>query len=90
MRGIRYLIHDRDSKFTAQFKAILEEAGVKVIPICYHAPNMNAICERWVPSVKTECINRIILVGEESLRRALLEFCNHYIKIARTRVWTTS
>ena len=66
---MRYLILDRDSKFTAQFKSILEEAGVSIVLICYQAPNMNAIAERWVLSVKSECINRMILFGEESVVR---------------------
>jgi len=78
LRDMRYLILDRDSKFTAQFKSILEEAGVNTVLICYQAPNMNAIAERWVLSVKSECLNRMILFGERSLRRALHEFCNHY------------
>ena len=78
LNGMRYLILDRDSKFTGQFKAILEDAGVKIVPICYQAPNMNAIAERWVLSVKTECIDRMILFGEESLRRCLREYGAHF------------
>ncbi len=78
LRGIRYLIHDRDSCFTAQFKSILKEACVKPVPICYQAPNMNSLVERWILSVKTECINRMIFFGTASLQRALQQFCDYY------------
>jgi len=78
LNGMHYLILDRDSKFSAQFKKILADAGVKVVQICYQAPNMNAIAERWVLSVKSECIDRMIFFGEESLRRALREYCAYF------------
>ena len=78
LNGVRYLIHDLDSKFTAQFKTILEDAGVTPTPICYQAPNMNAFAEQWVLSVKRECIDRMIFFGVDSLRRALRECVAHY------------
>ena len=78
LNGMRYLILDRDGKFTTQFKSILEDAGVKVVPICYQAPNMNAIAERWVLSAKSECINRMIFFGADSLHRALREYVAHH------------
>jgi transposase InsO family protein len=78
MRGIRYLIHDRDSCFTTQFQSILEEPGIKPVPVCCQAPNMNAIVERWILSVKTECINRMIFFGTRSLQRAIDEYCAHF------------
>jgi hypothetical protein len=57
---MRYLILDLDNKFTEQFKSILKRAGVKVVNTVYRAPNMNAIAERWVLSVKSECLGRLI------------------------------
>jgi len=78
LHGMRFLILDLDCKFTAQFKRILNDAGVKVVHTAYQAPNMNAIAERWVLSVKSECINRMILFGEDSLRRALREYGAHF------------
>jgi transposase InsO family protein len=78
LRAMRYLILDRDAKFTDQFQRILMDAGVKVVKIVYQAPNMNAIAERFVASVKRECLDRLILFGEGSLRRALREFVAHY------------
>jgi len=78
LHGQQFLILDRDSKFTALFRGILEDAGVRVVVTAFQAPNMNAFAERWVLSVKTECINRMILFGEESLRRALREYGVHF------------
>ncbi len=78
LRNKSYLILDRDSKFTTQFRHTLEDSGVKVVQIAFQAPNMNAIAERWVLSVKFECLDRMILFGEESLRRALREYGVHF------------
>ena len=78
LRGQHYLILDRDSKFTAQFCRILQDAGVQVARTAFQAPNMNAYAERWVLSVKSECLDRMILFGEASLRRALHEYGAHF------------
>ena len=76
--GKRFLILDRDGKFTTNFRTILKDAGVEVVRTSYQAPNMNSFAERFVLSVKAECIDRMILFGGASLRRALREFCAHY------------
>jgi transposase InsO family protein len=78
LRDRRFLILDRDSKFTAQFRRILEDAGVAVVQTAFRAPNMNAIGERFVQSVKRECLERLILFGPRHLRQALNEFVAHY------------
>jgi transposase InsO family protein len=78
LRGKRYLIIDRDSKFTAEFGRILQDAGVAVVRTAFQAPNMNAIAERWVLSVRSECLDRMILFGEASLRRALRAYGAHH------------
>jgi transposase InsO family protein len=78
LRNIRYLVIDRDSKFTADFARTLEDAGVEVVRTAFQAPNMNAIAERWVLSVKTECLDRIILFGQGHLERVLREYTAHY------------
>ena len=78
LTGQRYLIVDRDSKFTAQFKLALKGCGVSVLLTSYQAPNMNAFAERFVRSIKTECLDKMVFVGERSLRRALTEFLVHY------------
>jgi putative transposase len=74
----RFLICDRDAKFTARFRLLLEEAGVKVILTPRQAPNCNAFAERFVLSIKAECLQRMIFFGESSLRRAIHEYLDHY------------
>jgi len=76
--GQRYVICDRDSCFTAQFRSILEDAGVKVNRAPRQAPNCNAYAERFVLSIKSECLGRKILFGESSRRRAVAEYVAHY------------
>ncbi|MBK8977223.1 MAG: transposase [Planctomycetes bacterium] len=78
LRKKRHLILDRDTKFTAQFRAILERAGVRVVRTAYQAPNMNAVAERWVQSVKRECLDRLILLGDDHLRRVLRDYVADY------------
>ena len=73
-----YLLHDRDSKFTEAFDETLKAAGVKAVKLPAQSPNLNAHAERFVLSVKTECLSRVILFGEASLRRALSQFLEHY------------
>jgi transposase InsO family protein len=74
----RILICDRDTKFTAQFKRILRDAGVDVVLTPKQAPNCNAYAERFVLSIKSECLRRMIFFGEASLRRAISEYVVHY------------
>jgi hypothetical protein len=73
-----YLIHDRDTKFCASFQQILDGAGVKRLPLPPRSPNLNAVAERWVRSVKSEALSRFILFGEGSLRHVLAEYMEHY------------
>jgi putative transposase len=73
-----YLIHDRDTKFCAAFKQILDDAGVKRLPLPAKSPNLNAIAERWIRSVKEEALSKLILFGERSLRHVLSEYGAHY------------
>ncbi len=78
LRYCRYLLHDRDTKYTTAFRAIIESGQVKTLPLPARSPNLNAYAERWVRSVKEECLSKIILFGERSLRRALGEYVAHY------------
>ena len=78
LRDKRFMILDRDTKFTEQFQRIPEEAGVVVVTTAFQAPDMNAIAERFVGSVKRECPRRMILFGQGHLRRSLTEFVAHY------------
>jgi len=74
----QYLIHDRDGKYCPAFQQIIEAAGIKRVPLPPRSPNLNAYAERWVLSVKEECLSRLILFGEASLRHALQEYMEHY------------
>ena len=76
--GHRFLICDRDTKFTAQFKRILKDADVEVILTRKRAPNCNAYAERFVLSIKSECLNRMIFFGERRLREAITSYLEHY------------
>jgi putative transposase len=78
LRQHRFLICDRDSKFTAKFKRTLKHAGVEIILTPRQAPNCNAFAERFVLTIKSECLNRMIFFGERSLRRAATSFLAHY------------
>jgi putative transposase len=76
--GKRYLIIDRDALFSEQFRTVLTAAGVRITRTAYQAPNMNAHAERFVRSIKSECLDRMIFVGSASLERSIREFVEHY------------
>jgi transposase InsO family protein len=60
----QYLIHDRDGKYCPAFQQIIDAAGVTRVPLPPRSPNLNAYAERWVRSVKEECLSRLILWGK--------------------------
>jgi Integrase core domain. len=74
----RYLIHDRDPLFTKAFRATLEGSGVHPIRLPSRSPNLNAYAERFVRSIKSECLAQVIPIGEAHLRRAVREYAEHY------------
>jgi len=74
----RYLIIDRDTKYSDQFRRLIRDNGTKVIRLPPMLPNLNAYAERFVRSIKFECLNRMMFVGEASLRRAVAEYMAHY------------
>jgi hypothetical protein len=78
LRDCRYLLHDRDTKYTQSFRAIIASGRVEPLVLPARSPNLNAYAERWVRSVKEECLSKLILFGERSLRRALSEYVEHY------------
>ena len=77
-RDKRYVIMDRDGKFTASFRRILRESGVKPVRLPARSPDLNSQIERFVRSIKEECLHRLIFFGESMLRRAVGEFLAHY------------
>jgi transposase InsO family protein len=74
----RVLICDRDAKWSATVRDRLREAGIRVVQTPYQAPNANAHAERVVRSIKEECLDRMILLGERHFRHAVSEFAAHY------------
>jgi putative transposase len=78
LQGCRYLLHDRDTKYTCSFRATIESGHVKTLALPARSPNLNAHAERWVKSVKEECLSKLILFGDRSLRRALTEYVAHF------------
>jgi hypothetical protein len=78
LRGCRYLLHDRDTKFCQSFRELLKTGDVNPLRLPARSPNLNSYAERWVRSVKEECLGKLILFGESSLRRALHHYVVHY------------
>ena len=74
----QYLIHDRDTKYGDAFKQVIDDAGVKRLPLPPRSPWLNAFAERWVKSIKDEALSRMILFGATSLRHVLDEYVEHY------------
>ena len=74
----RHLLMNRDTKYTNDFRGHLDREGVKLVRCPARAPNCNAFAERFVRSIKDECLGRMILFGEASLRRILREYVAHY------------
>src|SRR6266436_570636 len=74
----QYLIHDRDGKYCPAFQQLIDAAGVTRVPLPARSPNLNAYAERWVRSIKEECLSRLILFGEASLRQALTQYVEHF------------
>jgi hypothetical protein len=78
LQSRRYLLHDRDAKYCESFRSVVEAGGVKPLKLPARSPNLNAFAERWVRSVKEECLSKLILFGEASLHRALNEYVEHF------------
>ena len=75
---MRYLIVDRDTKYSHCFRQLASSQGIDVIRLPPRSPNLNAYAERFVRSVKEECLKRMIFLGQASLRRTLSEYVIHY------------
>ncbi len=78
LNGTRYLIHDRDPLFTEAFREVLGSSGVRTVKLPARSPNLNAYAERFVRSIKSECLGLIIPLGERHLRSAVKEYTEHY------------
>ena len=77
-RQVRFLIHDRDAKFPRAFDALLVSENIKIIRTPVQAPNANAHMERWVGSVRRECLDRLLIVSRRQLEHVLHGYARHY------------
>jgi putative transposase len=77
---IRFLIHDRDSKFTAAVDEVFRSEGIHVIRAPVRAPRANAFIERWIGTVRRECLDRLLIVKRRHLERVLAVYMRHYNK----------
>jgi transposase InsO family protein len=80
LRGKRYLLMDRDGKFSEMFRETLQAAGVKPVRLPPRSPNLNANIERFMRSLKEECLDRMIFFGEKSLQTATSNYVDHYLR----------
>jgi putative transposase len=76
--SIRYLIHDRDKKFPQAFDTVFKSVGIKVRLTPKRTPNANAFAERWVRSVREECLDHLLIWNEAHLRRVLVEYVSYF------------
>jgi putative transposase len=75
---LKFLIRDRDAKFTAAFDAVFTAAGMRIITTPVQAPRASAIAERWISSARRECLDRMLITSERHLRLVLSEYVEHY------------
>ena len=75
---IHFLIHDNDAKFTEAFDTVFCAEHIHVIRTPFHAPNANAYAERWVRTVRQECLDQLLIVNESHLQRVLREYLVYY------------
>lgn len=76
--GLKFLIRDRDAKYTDAFDAVFTAAGMRIITTPAQAPRANAICEWWIASFRRECTDRILITGQRHLHQVLSEYADHY------------
>ena len=77
--GKRYILMDRDTKFSEAFRRIVQETGVKPVRLPPRSPNLNSHLERFWRSLREECVDRMIFFGETALRQAVKEFVTHFL-----------
>jgi hypothetical protein len=78
LRGIRFVIRDRDSKFSGPFDEVFRSEGVRIVRTPIRAPRANAFAERWVRTVRVECLDRMLLLGRRHAEQVLRAYAAHY------------
>jgi hypothetical protein len=73
-----FFIHDKDKKFPSSFDIVFSSEGIEIVPTPYQVPRANAFAERWVRSVREECLDPILILNEGHLRRVLKEYGEYY------------
>jgi putative transposase len=76
--GPKYLIRDNDSKFGVAFARVAQTSGIKILKTPYHAPRANAICERFLGSVRRECLDHLLILQEKQLHRVLRAYVKYF------------
>ena len=74
----KFLIRDRDSKFTAVFDEVLADSGTRIIKTPVRSPRANSFAERYAGTLRRECLDHLLIHGERHLRRILAEYARHY------------
>jgi putative transposase len=75
---MRFLVHDRDTKFAQAFDDVFRSEGIRVIKTPIEAPQANAFAERFIRTVRTECLDWLLILGRRHLERTLRAFVEHY------------
>ena len=75
---MRYLIHDRDTKFTRAFETIFQTECIESVRTPFRTPQANAFAERWVRSVRQECMDHLLVLNQRHLKRVLTEYIDYY------------